>query len=87
MINHSPIFIEPELWGKQYWYVIETIILSMNNKEKFSRESTRLFFFTLQNLLPCPTCREHYQEYYRKNNIDHYLQSKKKNVSLGLSIT
>ena len=46
MINHSPIFTEPELRGKQYWYATETIILSMNNKRKIFKRITRLFFFT-----------------------------------------
>lgn len=78
ILNHNPIFIEPELWGKHYWYVIETMILSMDNKEIDSKESIRLFFYTLQNLLPCPTCREHFQDYFRKNDIDKYLSSKKK---------
>lgn len=78
ILNHNPIFIEPELWGKHYWYVIETMILSMDSKEIHSRESLRLFFYALQNLLPCPTCREHFQDYFRKHNIDKYLDSKKK---------
>ena len=78
ILNHNPIFIEPELWGKHYWYVIETMILSMDSKEIHSKESLRLFFYALQNLLPCPTCREHFQDYFRKNNIDKYLVSKKK---------
>ena len=78
ILNHNPIFIEPEIWGKHYWYVIETIILSMDNKEIISKESLRLFFYSLQNLLPCPTCREHFQLYFKKNNIDKYVDSKKK---------
>ena len=78
ILNHNPIFIEPELWGNHYWYVIETMILSMDSKEIHSRESLRLFFYALQNLLPCPTCREHFQDYFRKHNINKYLDSKKK---------
>lgn len=78
ILNHNPIFIDPELWGNYYWYVIETIILSMDNKEIYSKESIRLFFYSLQNILPCPTCREHFQSYFKKNNIDKYIDSKKK---------
>ena len=78
ILNNNPIFIDPELWGNHYWYVIETIILSMDNREVYSKESIRLFFYSLQNLLPCPTCREHFHFYFKKNNIDNYIHSKKK---------
>lgn len=78
ILNTSPIFIEPEIWGEKYWYVLETVILSMDNKEKNSKDSLILFFYSLQNLLPCPDCREHFQDYIEKNNIEKYIHSKEK---------
>ena len=77
IFNHNPIFLEPHLWGKHYWYVIETTILAMDTKEKPSREFISFFLYSLQNILPCPTCREHYQKYFQKNDIDKLLLSKK----------
>lgn len=78
ILDHNPVFIEPEIWGKHYWYVIETMILSMDTQEIISKESLRLFFYSLQNLLPCPVCREHLQIYLEKNDIDKYIDTKKK---------
>lgn len=77
IFNHSPIFLEPHIWGKHYWFVIETTILAMDTKEKPSREFVSFFLYSLQNTLPCPTCREHYQKYFQKNDIDKLLTSKK----------
>lgn len=77
IFNHNPIFLEPELWGKHYWYVIETMILAMDTKQEPSREFVSFFLYSLQNILPCPTCREHYQKYFQKSNIDNFLKSKK----------
>lgn len=78
IFNNNPIFIEPHLWGEHYWYVIESVIISMDTKEKPSREFVSFFFYSLQNILPCPTCREHYQKYFQKYDIEKILTSKKK---------
>ena len=78
IINSEPIYIDPELWGSHYWYVIETMVLSLDTKEIYSTESLRLFLFSLQNLLPCPICRSHFQDYFQNNDFEKYASSKKK---------
>ena len=43
-----------------------------------SIENTYLFMVSLQHILPCPTCREHYQKYLEEKNIQKYFESKRK---------
>lgn len=76
MISNDPIFLEPHLWGQHFWFAIECVILAMDVKEKASKESVYLFLMSLQNTLPCPDCRNHYQDFCYKNDPKQFLHSK-----------
>ena len=76
MFKNIPVYIDPEIWGKQYWFVIETIVISMDPSELNSKEFIYLFFYSLQNILPCPICREHYQSFFQKHDIKKSMDSK-----------
>ena len=77
-MNPKPSFIEPEEWGHYFWSTIESVIISMDSSDDSSKEFVYLFLYTLQNILPCPECREHYQNYFGKHNVKQVLHSKEK---------
>lgn len=78
IVDNNPIYLEPEDWGSKFWYTIESVILSMDFSDINSIENTYLFMVSLQHILPCPTCREHYQKYLEEKNIQKYFESKRK---------
>ena len=75
--NGEPIYLEPELWGPKFWYVIESMIISMDVNDTDSVENVYIFFLTLRHTIPCPTCRKHYQKFFEKNDIHNFFESKR----------
>lgn len=78
MFQDEPVFIDPPLWGKHFWVSIEGVILAMDPREKHSIDSVYLFLMSLQNTLPCPTCRNHFQNYCLRYNLQKYIYNKEK---------
>ena len=78
IVENEPIYLEPEDWGFKFWYTIESVILSMDFSDMNSIENVYLFMASLQHILPCPTCRQHYQDFLEKNNLQKYFESKRK---------
>jgi hypothetical protein len=54
----------PDEWGPPTWYLIFTIIDDMPEYPP-DTEYYRMFFESLQGVLPCQMCRDHYTEYIR----------------------
>lgn len=62
--------IEPQIWGKSIWETLHYV--SMDYPEKPSPlEISRFFAFfeSLMTVLPCETCREHYEAYWKAHPI------------------
>jgi len=68
----EPIYCDPELWGKHLWYTMEAIACTLNDE---NRSLIHSFFESLQGVIPCPTCKEHYCEYYQSYPIYPYLRN------------
>lgn len=77
-IVDNAVYLEPEFWGPNFWFVIESVILSMDLYDANSVESTYLFIISLKHTLPCPTCRNHYQSFIEANDVKNFFKSKKK---------
>lgn len=52
----------PDDWGPPAWYLIFTIIDDMPDYPS-NTEYYRMFFESLQGVLPCRMCREHYTQH------------------------
>lgn len=76
MFQNEAIFLDPPLWGTHFWVSIESIIIAMDTTEKNSIDSVYLFLMSLQNTLPCPTCRLHYQNYCSRFDLKKYIHNK-----------
>ena len=64
--------IAPEVWGRSFWEFLDAIV-AVYPREKPSAEhraAAQNLFQSLQHLLPCPTCRRHYQEFVRTHPLD-----------------
>jgi len=66
----------PKIWGPSAWNFIHTIALSYpDNPTPFDKENYKAFFLSLQNVLPCGKCRNHYTENIKELNINNYLDN------------
>lgn len=66
------INISPDVWGPHFWRTMECIASTMNLQNK---KNVKVFFDTLQVILPCEKCRNHYRQYNKDYPLQGYLYS------------
>lgn len=77
--------MNPEIWGPHAWMFLHTITLNYPENPSYQDKQThRLFFESLQDVIPCPKCKQH----YKQNLIDYPIQlnSKKELISWLINI-
>ena len=63
--------MEPKIWGKHAWLFLHTITLNYPDEPTLSdKQNYKSFFESLIDILPCPTCREHYEQNIINHPID-----------------
>jgi hypothetical protein len=73
--------LNPQVWGPHGWFFIDSIILSLPNKLSYEQKNIYKNFFTsLQYILPCEGCREHYKQNLIKYPLTDVILSKKENM-------
>jgi len=66
----------PKIWGPSAWKFIHTVALSYpDNPTPFDKENYKSFFLSLQNVVPCGKCRDHYSKNIKDININNYLDN------------
>jgi hypothetical protein len=64
--------LSPIVWGPKGWFFLESIALGYPEEPSDDeKESMKDLILSLENLLPCGTCRYHYGEY-----LKNYLKNK-----------
>ena len=54
--------MEPEIWGPNAWLFLHTVTFNYpKNPTVIDRNNYYDFFNSLQNVLPCPKCQEHFK--------------------------
>ena len=70
--------IPPEVWGPFFWHTIHIIALGYPAEPAYGdKKATKEFFESLQFLIPCPICRQHYTSHLVKLPIGPSLDSRK----------
>ena len=66
-----------EIWGPYFWFTLHTVTLGYPEKPTYidSRKYAE-FFISLQNVLPCPKCQEHYRQHLLEFPVAAHLNSK-----------
>jgi hypothetical protein len=73
--------LNPQVWGPHGWFFIDSIVLSLPNKLNYEQKNIYKNFFTsLQDILPCEGCREHYKQNLIKYPLTEEVLSKKENM-------
>ena len=59
--------IPPEIWGPFFWHTIHIAALGYSQTPNYSeKKAMKEFFESLQVLIPCPICRDHYKSHLVK---------------------
>lgn len=73
--------LDPTVWGPHGWFFLESICLSYpdspSNEEK---RHIKDFFYSLQHVLPCPACREHYSQHLNAHPLTDNVVSSRANL-------
>jgi len=65
------------IWGPKAWVFLHTITFNYpNNPSNSDKKNYKNFFESLQFILPCKICKEHYINHIKDNPIDNYLDTK-----------
>jgi hypothetical protein len=73
--------LNPNVWGPHGWFFIDSIVLSLPNNLSYEQKNIYKNFFTsLQDVLPCEACREHYKQNLIKFPLTDNILSKKENM-------
>lgn len=69
--------MDPKIWGPYLWFTLHTITLSYPDNPSYEiKRQFNDFFVGLQNVIPCPKCREHYKNHILNYPISSALDSK-----------
>jgi len=64
----------PKIWGGAAWKFLHTVALSYPNKPtQQDKTDYKNFFLSLDKILPCKTCAEHFVNNKKAHDINQYL--------------
>jgi hypothetical protein len=67
----------PQVWGPFFWHTIHVVALGYPKEPTYiDKKSAKEFFESLQYLIPCGVCREHYREHLADNPVSVFLDSR-----------
>lgn len=68
----------PNVWGPFFWHTIHIVALGYPSSPSYiDKKSAKDFYESLQFLIPCPVCREHYRSYLQEFPITPFIDTKK----------
>lgn len=63
--------MKPDLWGPKMWYSLHTITFYYPDNPTIEEKNNFFnFFYSLQYVIPCTKCRNHYKELLLKKPIN-----------------
>ena len=71
--------IGPEIWGRSFWEFLDAIVATYprENPSAEQQNAVRDLLQSLRHVLPCPTCRRHYNEFVHTHPPDAALSSRR----------
>ena len=69
--------MDSKIWGPYFWFTLHTVTLAYPNNPTYEdRRHYNDFFLSLQNILPCNLCKQHYKEHLREFPVSTHLDNK-----------
>jgi hypothetical protein len=79
--------IPPDVWGPFFWHTIHIAVLGYPQEPTYSdKKAMKEFLESLQTIIPCPICREHYKTYLVKAPIGPSLDNRKDLFSWSVAL-
>jgi len=73
--------MNPNIWGEPAWIFLHTITLSYPTcPSEQDKENYKQFFIALQHVLPCTTCKAHFNGHLKKYPLSNEVLSSKEKV-------
>jgi len=70
--------VPPEVWGPFFWHTIHIAALGYPQEPSYSdKKAAKEFFESLQYLIPCPICKQHYVSHLSKMPVGPSLDDRK----------
>ena len=58
--------MDPEIWGPHAWIFLHSVTLAYpENPTNIDKKNFELFFNSMQPIIPCQKCSNHYKNTYR----------------------
>ena len=71
--------LDPNIWGPQAWFFLHSIALTYpESPTEIQKQNYKTFFESLQNVLPCLGCQNHYSNNLKDTPIGDNLDDNKK---------
>jgi len=69
------------IWGSSMWFSLHTITMNYPNfPTNQDRNDYKLFFESLQNVIPCAVCKKNYKRHLKEKPINKHLNTRKEIV-------
>ena len=69
--------MEPKIWGPHAWQFLHSITLSYpDNPTIEDKNNYAQFFNSIQNILPCQNCKDHYTQNLQEFPVEQHLDNK-----------
>ncbi len=77
-MNIDRMHIPPQVWGPFFWHTIHIVAMGYPEEPTYThKKAAKEFYESLQVLVPCPICREHYAQHLKELPITPHLDSRK----------
>jgi hypothetical protein len=71
------VFSNPSSWGNNAWIFLHCVTYCYpENPTELEKKHYCSFFSSLGKVLPCPNCRKHYMEWYKKFPCNKFLENR-----------
>jgi len=75
--SFPPIGMGPETWGPIFWTTMHIVTLGYSaTPTSEEKAGAAAFFNSLQTMIPCPICREHYVGFLRESPVESAVESR-----------
>jgi hypothetical protein len=73
--------INPALWGKPYWDMMHYVTLAYpENPLEDDKQNINDFFSSINNVIPCHTCRANFKDHLKKYPLDEHALLSRNNL-------
>ena len=69
--------MDARVWGPHFWFVLHLVSFNYpDNPSTYEKDQYKVFYYSIQDILPCPTCRQHYKNYLSQFPITTHLDTR-----------